>query len=644
MNSLMKELVDKLNLYAYQYYVLDNPIISDKEYDALYDQLLNLEQESGIVLEDSPTKRIGGEPIAKFGTHKHIEKLYSLDKVQSKEELKSWYIRLVKSLKGIEPVFTVEHKLDGLTLCLTYNKGLFVRATTRGNGERGEDVTEQVRTIKGFPLRIDFQGLIEVQGEGIMRTSVFNEYNKTATEILKNPRNGVAGAIRNLDPKVTAKRNLDIYFYNVNYIENDIVSSQIDMMNFLAKNRFRTSEFFVCKTFDEVLDALEKVDRAGLDYMIDGIVIKVDDKELRKKLGYTDKFPRWAVAYKFEAEETTTIIKDVVWQVGRTGKLTPLALLEPVELAGATVSRATLNNTGDIERKSVKVGSRVFIRRSNDVIPEITGLAQAHETDKDIDIPEFCPSCKKRIETIGANIFCVNFTDCSSQIKGRLEHFASKECMDIEGLSEKTVAQLYEKLNLILPTDLYKLTKEQLLTLEGFKDKKANNIIHAIQNSKGKNLAAFIHALGIPNVGKKTSKDLAMKYQSMQALMDASYEELSAISEIGDIIASGIISFFKDHKDYVMQLENIIKPVFNNPNVVSSISGKKFVITGTLKNHKRAQAHKFIENLGGIVSDTVTKDTDFLVAGADAGSKLEKAKRLGVKIINENEFAALLNN
>ncbi len=644
MNNLMKELVDKLNLYAYHYYVLDNPIVSDKEYDALYDQLVKLEKESGIIQEDSPTRRIGGEPILKFGTHKHISKLYSLDKVQSTEELKSWYIRLVKSLKGIEPVLTVEHKLDGLTLCLTYEKGLYVRATTRGNGERGEDVTEQVKTIKGFPLRIDFQGLMEVQGEGIMRTSVFNEYNKTASETLKNPRNASAGAIRNLDPKVTAKRNLDIYFYNINYIEGGTINSQIDMMDFLAKNRFMTSEFFVCKTLDEVLDAVEKIDRTGLDYMIDGIVIKVNDIDLRSKLGYTDKFPRWAVAYKFEAEETTTIIKDVKWQVGRTGKLTPLAFLEPIELAGATVSRATLNNMGDIERKSVKIGSRVFVRRSNDVIPEITGLAQAHSDDLDIEIPSICPSCNQKLESIGANIFCVNFFDCPALIKGRLEHFVSKECMDIEGLSEKTIAQLYEKLNITSPVDLYKLSKEQLLTLEGFKDKKATNIINSIKNSKGKNLDAFINAIDIPNVGKKTSKDLAQKYQTMQAFMNAGYDELSSINEIGDVIALSIINFFKEHYDYVNQLIDIIKPVFDKPDIQSSISGKKLVITGTLEKHKRAEAHKIIEKLGGIVSDTVTKDTDFLIAGKDAGSKLDKAKRQGIEILSEQDFESLIND
>ncbi|HEY8424010.1 MAG TPA: NAD-dependent DNA ligase LigA [Clostridia bacterium] len=644
MSDRMRELVDLLNLYAYHYYVLDDPIVSDKEYDQLYDELVALEKQTGIVLQDSPTRRIGGEPVAKFGTHKHIAKLYSLDKVQSKEELENWYHRLVRLLGGINPVLTVEHKLDGLTLCLTYNNGYFAGAATRGNGEIGENVTEQVKTIKSFPLKIDYDGLIEVQGEGIMRISVFNEYNKTAAEVLKNPRNAAAGAIRNLDPKVTAKRNLDIYFYNVNYIEGGGINSQIEMMEFLKKNRFRTSEYYVCHNLEELMDAIDKVDRASLDYVIDGIVIKVNDLALREKLGYTDKFPRWAVAYKFEAEETTTIVKDVVWQVGRTGKLTPLALLEPVELAGATVSRATLNNAGDIERKSVKIGSRVFIRRSNDVIPEITGLAQAHNDDKEIEIPKLCPSCGQKIEEIGANSFCVNF-ECPAQIKGRLEHFASKDCMDIDGLSEKTVEQLYEKLKVTSPIDLYRLTKEQLLTLEGFKDKKADNLINAINNSKGKDLASFIHALCIPNVGKKTAKDLAQEFRSLEALMNADFERLSAIDSIGEVIAGGIIEYFKKHKDYALELEKIIKPKYDTPNVSNSaIAGKKFVITGTLQNYKRSQAHKLIEERGGIVSENVTKDTDYLVVGEDAGSKLQKAQKLGVKIISEQEFVSMLND
>jgi DNA ligase (NAD+) len=644
MINRMRELVDKLNLYAYHYYVLDDPIISDKEYDQLYDELVALENQTGVTLQDSPTLRVGGEPISKFGTHKHTTRLYSLDKVQTKEQLENWYYRLVRQLDGIKPILTVEHKLDGLTLCLTYDKGYFVSAATRGNGEVGENVTEQVKTIKSFPLSIDFDGLIEIQGEGIMRISVFNEYNKTAAEVLKNPRNAAAGAIRNLDPKVTAKRNLDIYFYNVNYIEGGNINSQIEMMDFLERNRFRTSEYYVCRSLDELMEAVEKIDRSKLDYVIDGIVIKVNEISLREKLGYTDKFPRWAVAYKFKAEETTTIIKDVIWQVGRTGKLTPLALLEPVELAGATVSRATLNNAGDIERKSVKIGSRVFIRRSNDVIPEITGLAQAHNNDKTIDLPQTCPSCNESLETIGANTFCVNFA-CSAQIKGRLEHFSSKECMDIEGLSEKTIAQLYEKLGVTSPIDLYYLTKEQLLTLEGFKDKKADNLIRSIKNSKGKDFAAFINSLGIPNVGKKTSKDLAQEFQSLEALMDADYERLSSINSIGDVIARGIIEFFEKHKSYALKLEKVIKPKFDHSIKTSgAISGKKFVITGALQNYKRAQAHKLIEERGGIVSDTVTKDTDYLVVGADAGSKLQKAQRLGIKIISEMDFVSMLND
>lgn len=642
MTDKIRELVDKLNEYAYHYYVKDDPIVSDYEYDKLYDELVELEKATGIVLPDSPTRKIGGEPVLKFQTHKHINKLYSLDKCQSAEGLLNWHNRIIRLL-GSEPRYTLEQKLDGLTLCLTYDNGYYVRATTRGNGTVGEDVTEQVRTIKGIPLKIEYQGLLEVQGEGIMRLSALEAYNKIAKEPLKNARNGAAGAIRNLDPKITAQRNLSVFFYNVNYIaDKDIINSQMDMMEFLQKNHFRISQFYLCKSINEVIDKIRATDRHALDYEIDGMVIKVNDLQLREKLGYTDKFPKWAIAYKFEAEEITTIIKDVIWQVGRTGKLTPLALLEPVELSGATISRATLNNTGDIERKKVGVGARVFLRRSNDVIPEITGLAEKTENFKPISTPAVCPSCAHELITIGANIFCPNEDDCPAQIKGRLELFVSKDCMDIEGLSEKTIHQLYTVLGVRYPVQLYSLTKDELLKIEGIKDKKAQNILDAIESSKGASLAAFINALGIPSIGRKTAKDLADKYRSVEAFLNATYEELLQIEEIGEIIAKNIVEYIDRHRFYVIKLSNIINPKYSNFAANTALKGKKIVVTGSLQNYSRKEVHKAIEEAGGIISTTVTKDTDFVLVGEDAGSKLQKAKELGIKIINENEFVKLI--
>ena len=368
-----RELTDILNKWAYEYYVLDAPTVSDKEYDALYDELRALEAASGEVYPDSPTRRVGGDPIKGFEKHTHIARLFSLDKSVSEEELNAFLTRVEKFAgKGVE--YTVEYKFDGLTVCLTYDKGHFVRATTRGNGVVGEDVTAQALTIKSFPLKISYTGTLEVRGEAVIRLSVLEKYNRTAAEPLKNARNAAAGAIRNLDPKVTETRHPDIYFYDVNYMSDGAPMSQTNAHEFLRKEGFKVYPYFaVCKTKEEVLAAIDEIEvnRRVIDVLTDGAVIKVNDALLREEMGSTDKFPRWAMAYKFEAEEVTTIVKDVVWQVGRTGKLTPLALLEPVELGGATVSRATLNNYGDIMRKDVKIGSRALVRRSNEVIPEI---------------------------------------------------------------------------------------------------------------------------------------------------------------------------------------------------------------------------------------------------------------------------------
>jgi len=379
----MRKLVDTLNKYAYEYYNLDNPTVSDKEYDALYDELVKLEKETGIVLFDSPTRRVGGEPISAFKKHKHINRLYSLDKATEFDELIAFDNRIKKD--GVESEYTVEYKFDGLTICLTYDDGKFVCASTRGNGIEGEDVSAQVLTIKSFPLCIDFKGKLEVQGEAIIRLSVLEKYNQTATEILKNARNAVAGAIRNLDPKVTEKRHAEIMFYNVNYIEGKEFSSQVESVEFLKQNGFKVHPFLrVCDSIESVMSAIKdiEINRKTLDILTDGAVVKLNDMQKREKLGNTDKFPRWAIAFKFEAEETTTILTDVKWQVGRTGKLTPLGILEPTELAGATVKKATLNNYSDIQRKGVMIGARVLVRRSNEVIPEILGTTEVFDDSK----------------------------------------------------------------------------------------------------------------------------------------------------------------------------------------------------------------------------------------------------------------------
>lgn len=635
----MKELVAMLNKYAYEYYVLDNPTISDKEYDVLYDELIALEKSTGTILSDSPSLRVGGEPIKEFNKHKHINRLYSLDKCKSFDELIAFDEKLQKAM-GRKVEYTLEYKLDGLTLCLTYENGKLSVASTRGNGTVGEDVTEQVKTIKSVPLSIPHKGLMEVQGEGIMRLSALKAYNETAKEPLKNARNGVAGAIRNLDPKVTASRNLDVIFYNVNYSDEEI-TSQEKMIQILNENKFKTEKLLVTSDISRIIEEIKSIDRDKLDFAIDGMVIKVNDVSIREQLGFTDKFPRWAIAYKFEAEETTTTLLDVVWQVGRTGKITPIAKLEPVELCGAIVKRATLNNYGDIVRKKIKKGSKIFIRRSNDVIPEVLGIAE-DLNGTEIELPKVCPSCGSELYEEGANMFCPNEYGCRPQICGRLTHFCEKDCMDIEGLSEKTIGTLYDKIGLNSFIGLYTLTKNDFNDIEGFKDKKISNILSGIQKSKNADLAHYINALGIAGVGKKMASDLARRYGSIDGLINAPIEDLMTNPDMGPITAEYIVEFFNKHRKVIDMFKSIgVDPKYNGSEGV--FTGMKVVLTGTLSLYKRSEAANIIEKNGGEVQSSVTSTTSLVIAGENAGSKLEKAKKNGIKIIDENEFINLIN-
>ena len=638
----MQRLVDELNDYAYRYYVLDDPAVTDDVYDKLYDELLALERDVGERLPDSPTARVGGEPISAFLPHAHISRLYSLDKCRSFDELREWAAKAVKAADGEEIAFTLEYKLDGLTLCVTYENGIFRGAATRGNGVTGEDVTEQARTIRSIPMRIDFRGVTEAKGECIMRRSAFRKYNETAEEPLKNPRNGAAGALRNLDPSVTAKRNLDMIFYDVNYISDDSVRSQEEGVEWLRKNRFKTEKLLVTRDIEEIISAISAVDRDALDFDIDGMVVKVDDYALREKLGFTDKFPRWAIAYKFEAEETTTKVKDVVWQVGRTGKLTPLALLEPVELCGATVKRATLNNYGDILRKKVKIGSTVFIRRSNDVIPEILSAVDGTGSGE-VTKPTVCPDCGAPVVENGANLFCTNRESCRTAVIARLAHFVSKDCMDIDGLSTNTLGKFHDYLGVRKPYQIYDVTRDDLLTLESFKDKKADNLIAAIEKSKSPRLSAYINSFGIPNVGKKLAYDLSVKYGSVDKLAAASADELAAVDDIGEHIAADITGFFAENSELDGELRR--RGVTPLADVVTEgpLGGESVVLTGKLASMPRSKAAEAIQALGGKVQSSVTKETTLVVAGEDAGSKLDKAKAAGIRVIGESEFLSLIN-
>lgn len=642
----MRKLVDILNKYAYEYYVLDAPTVSDKEYDALYDELVKLEKETGERLFDSPTRRVGGEPVSAFKKHKHIARLYSLDKATTTEELYAFDKRINKSGTDIE--YTVEYKFDGLTICISYENGKFIRATTRGNGTEGEDVTAQVLTIKSFPLAIDYDGIIEVQGEAIIRLSTLEKYNKKAEEPLKNARNAVAGAIRNTDPKITEQRKPEILFYNVNYMSKGELKTQTECVEFLRKNGFKVHPFLkVCKNIDEVIFAIDEIEvlRKNLDVLTDGAVVKVNSMAERKKLGFTDKFPRWAIAFKFEAEETTTILKDVIWQVGRTGKLTPLGLVEPVNLAGATVSKATLNNYGDLMRKKIKKGARVLIRRSNEVIPEILGVTEVYSDSEEILKPTVCPYCGSTLVEKGANLFCPN-ENCRPRVIAKLCNFASKNGMDIDGLKEMTIGALYDNLGVKKFADIYNLKKEQLLKLDKFKQTKTDNLIFAIEKSKDVDLANFIFALGIENVGKKTAKDLAENFQTFFALTATNKDSLLGVSDIGNIVADCIIDYFKDDdnkKEIDALLRAGVKIKQTETHKKSGVfSGEKIVLTGTLANFSREQATKIIEENGGVIASSVSKNTTMVLCGESAGSKLEKAKQLGIKVIDEETFKNLI--
>lgn len=668
LEARMQELVQELFTYNYQYYTLDNPIISDKEYDALYDELVALEQETGFILPNSPTQRVGGELLSGFTPHRHLSRLWSLDKAQDTEDLLQWHQRVVKLVQDYntknpdqtplpDPSFAVELKFDGLTLNLTYTDGVLVQAATRGNGVTGEAILPQVKTIRSVPLTIPYkEGTIEVQGEGMMNLSILEAYNQTAADPLKNARNAAAGALRNLNPQVTASRKLNAFFYNVGYASDIRFENHQEMIQFLKDNHFKVSPHVTYfNTIEEVMAELNRIQeqRNTFDFLIDGAVVKLTDMRTREVLGYTDKFPRWAVAFKFEAEETTTVLESVSWEVGRTGKITPVARVEAVELAGVTVQNCTLNNIGDIERKNLKhaLGSRVFIRRSNDVIPEILGKVTDEQDGEEIIYPTHCPSCGSELEMRGAHLFCNNRLGCKPQIVARLAHFASRDAMDIETFSVMTAEQLYDELEVRDPADLFALTFDQLVGLNRFGEKKANNLLKAMEEAKSRELASFLFALGIPNTGKTTTRALADHYKSLEAVMAAAPEELIQLQDVGGIVAESISGYFADplnRSSIERMLELGVSPQGPaEPAAVNSESifyGKTVVLTGSLQLLTRDEATSKLEACGAKVTGSVSKKTDLVVAGEKAGSKLAKAEQLGIQVItDENEFVRLLN-
>lgn len=655
----INELIEKIEELNYHYYTLDAPLVSDGEYDQLYDRLKELEEETGFSPENSPTKKVGGQVLEKFEKHFHISRLYSQDKAQSFEDLKNWIGRVNRlrdsyneshedKLDDIE--YILEYKFDGLTINLTYEDGKLRNAATRGNGSVGEEISAQVHTIKSVPITIKEESLLEIQGEALMPLSELERYNKENEFQLKNARNAAAGALRNLDTNETRKRNLIAYIYNISTTTLDFTSEE-EMLDFLKNQGFVVHPYHKkVKTYDEIIKELDKIEeeRKTLDILTDGVVIKINDKKTQQALGYTNKFPRWSLAYKFEAEEYTTTLLDVVWNVGRTGKVTPSAILEPVDFSGVTVSRATLNNYDDILRKKVKLGSRVFIRRSNDVIPEILGVVDENqEGTKVIEKPSHCPYCGSELIEGNVHIICPNSLSCTPQLLARIEHFASRNAMDIEGLSEKTIGQLMDELGIKEVYDLYDLTYDDLIDLERFGPKKTNNLLDAIEASKDVDLNRFIYAIGIPNVGERTARDLASQFKNFESLRKAEASELTQIPDIGDITAENIVEFFTDANineaiDLLLSKGININEDINEAST-SILEGLTYVITGTIDNYKRDEIKDLIEKNGGKVTGSVSKNTDALICGENAGSKLDKARSLDIKIIDGNELKEFLN-
>lgn len=664
----IEALVYKLNHYNYAYYTLGEPLISDAEYDALYDALVQLEQTTGIVLPDSPTQKVGAPITGRFSPHRHLAPLYSLDKATTEGELWNWYERVQRAAQelGIDVVrLVLEQKFDGLTVVLTYEDGYLTKAATRGDGEVGEMILETVKTIPSVPLSIpEKKGRYEFQGEAIMPRSRLFQYNERYSPPLANTRNGVAGALRNQNPVEVKRRGVDIFFYHVNYSDHKTFTSHQEMIDFIRAMRLKVHPYL--KVFTDLTELLQEIERyknerETLDYDIDGMVIKVDDLRLRERLGTTARHPRWAIAWKFPADIVTTRLLDVLWNVGRTGVLTPQAVLEPVYVGGVTVRHATLNNIEDIERKGLlfALGRRVKLRRSNDVIPQILGLAEDEDDTPDeahrIVPPAVCPACGSPVELENGLIYCPNTLSCQPQLVRRLVHFASREAMDIEGLSEKTAELLLSHGLISDLASLYELTVEDFLSLPRFAEKKARNLYEAIQNARERPLSRFLHALGIHGVGRETARLLAEHFGTLEAVQSAEKEALMALEGIGEIMAEAIYTFFRTpHVQETLERFNQqgVRPLPENSQTDRAahddadekpLQGLTFVLTGTLEHYTREDMRALIEGKGGSVSDTVSRKTSFVLAGEKAGSKKEKALKLGIPVLEgESAFFELL--
>lgn len=648
----INELKEIINIHNHAYYVMDNPTVSDFEYDALMNELLSLEAANPeYVTPDSPSQRVGGEVLEGFEKVTHEIQMQSLADVFSKEELFDFDERVRESVGDTE--YVVEMKIDGLSVSLEYENGIFMRGSTRGDGFVGEDITVNLKTIKSIPLKIDENiPYLEVRGEVYMPASAFEKLNEQreldGEPLFANPRNAAAGSLRQLDSKITANRNLDIFIFNIQRIDGVQLDTHRESLDFLEKLGFKVSpRRNVADTIEKAFSEISAIGemREELPFNIDGAVVKVNNLALRAELGDTAKTPKWAVAYKFPAEQKETVITDIVLQVGRTGAVTPNAVLEPVRVDGSTVSRATLHNIDYIRDKDIKIGDTVVIRKAGDIIPEVVRVntEKRDGTEREFVMPENCPVCGEPLvrEENEAAIRCIS-SNCPAQKIRNIIHFASRDAMYIEGLGSAIVEQLTDEGLIDDVADLYYLKYEDLADLERFGDKSAKNLLESIERTKKNGLDKLLFGLGIRHIGAKAAKLLAQKFLNMDSLMAADTEEIAAVYDIGEKMAASIKAYFENPKsiDIINRLKAAnVNMEFKSENVSDALSGKAFVLTGTLPTLKRSEASKLIESHGGRVSSSVSKKTDFVVAGEDAGSKLDKATALGIEILDE---AALL--
>jgi len=660
----IEELRKEITFHNKKYYVDNLPEISDRKYDVLLDELKKLEESyPEFISPDSPTLKVGGEALKEFKTVEHRAPMLSMDNTYSPEEIIEFDKRVRKNLEADRLDYVVELKIDGVSISLLYENGKFIRGATRGDGIKGDDVTLNLKTIKSLPLKLDSKKgahqpeLFEARGEVYMPAKSFLEINEEkeelGEELFANPRNAAAGSLKLLDSSIVVKRRLDMWIYGVGYVEGAEFNTQLEALDFLKHNGFRVNpNIKKCSSIEKVIEYCDewREKRHGLEYDIDGMVIKVDSFSYQRLLGQTSKSPRWMIAYKFPAERKETVLEDILVQVGRTGTLTPVAVLKPIELAGSTVSRASLHNQDEIGRKDVKIGDHVLVEKAGEIIPQIAEVVKnkRNGSEKEFFMPKRCPACGSAVKKLKNEVAlrCENMS-CPAQLKERIRHFASKEAMDIEGMGEAIVAQLVNKQMVKSYGDIYILKHEELANLERMADKSAANLISAIEKSKSNSFNRLVYGLGIRHVGVRSAWILASRFKSLERLANSGIEELQSINEIGPVMAESIFNFFRteENKKVIEKLRyNGVNMEERAPSLKSkNLEGKTFVVTGSLESFSRNEIEELIRKLGGNASSSVSKNTDYLVAGKDPGSKFEKAKESGVKIINENEFKKLIN-